>query len=243
MQHITNQLEYRLIKRRLETGAAGWTEWTEEEEWGALGIDFGVEDGAGELEVEIATTTITAQATTAPKDAPLTFSLAPAWADLTDDDEPLPSAVAIAAKRQSEISPTLSSPVPAPSCGLELSPPPPPPARISKLLQHGPPAASARLAEISPPPPPPPRPWDHNRAQGEKHCGGMENANVHTGGEESGGHAVIHGSSTRNIGGEVKGAGLRPPQSTPTRRSEEWVCLQQSCFPHSVSFSLSVHLL
>jgi hypothetical protein len=32
LQQISNQLEYRLIKRRLETGTAEWTEWIEEEE-------------------------------------------------------------------------------------------------------------------------------------------------------------------------------------------------------------------
>ena len=31
MQQIAHQLEYRLIKRRIETGAIGWAKWLEEE--------------------------------------------------------------------------------------------------------------------------------------------------------------------------------------------------------------------
>ncbi len=33
MQQILNQLEYRLIKRRLEAGSAGWAEWIEDAAW------------------------------------------------------------------------------------------------------------------------------------------------------------------------------------------------------------------
>jgi uncharacterized protein (DUF736 family) len=236
LQHITNQLEYRLIKRRLETGAAGWTEWTEEEE----------EEGYVEvrLELEVITATIAAAAAPVEKDNPLTLSLTPAWADLTDDDEPSPSAIAAAARRQPEVSQSPTTFTPSPDRLVGVAVPPPPPPRLAELLHPSPAAtaaAAARRAEISPPPPPPPRNLAPT-AQGVKCGGGDAESSLHSGGGTCG-EPDCHGGSTRSLGDFCKGGGLRPPQSTPTRRSEERVrCLHSSVisvWAHFTHFSTS----
>jgi hypothetical protein len=132
LQHITNQLEYRLIKRRLEIGAAGWIEWTEEEaqaEAGGRGEEleqppqpapssmeppppppprFVRVEGEDALDLEKAKATLFTVAITARLDDPLTISITPPWDEITTNDDELPlSAVGVAANRQSEFSSTL----------------------------------------------------------------------------------------------------------------------------------------
>jgi hypothetical protein len=128
-QQISNQLEYRLIKRRLETGTAGWTEWMEEEEEANFEAEVEAEkeldlepppppprpteppppppprpkgvEGGCELHLERIKATIATEATK--RDDPLALSITPSWVEVTtnDNDTPL-SAVAAAPTMQSE---------------------------------------------------------------------------------------------------------------------------------------------